>query len=91
MWFSQYPELTIVPPAQGQTKRGVDAASLTFMFMSYTPRPSPQRFSFHKLADPRLVGSFTRMTSSAQTLPTVLNKARACFSVQSASAALRLL
>lgn len=41
----------------------------------------PTVFSFHKLADPRIAGPFTRMTSSAQTVPTVLNKAQACFSV----------
>lgn len=41
----------------------------------------PHHFSFQKLADPRIVGPFTRMTSLTQTVPTVLNKARACFSV----------
>ncbi len=41
----------------------------------------PQRFSFQKLADPRTAGPFTRMTSLAQTVPTVLNKAQACFNV----------
>lgn len=69
----------------GGGKKSHNAASFTFTLMSVTWCPSPRRFffffSFQKLADPRLVGSFTRMTSSAQTLPTVLNKARACFSV----------
>lgn len=41
----------------------------------------PCRFSFQKLADPHTAGPFTRMTSLAQTMPTVLNKAQACFSV----------
>lgn len=41
----------------------------------------PHRFSFQKVADPRIAGPFTRMTSLAQTVPTVLNKAQACFSV----------
>lgn len=86
---TQYPELTIVPPIEGwgEKKKSHNAVSFTFTLMSVTRCPSPRRFffffllSFQKLADPRLVGSFTRMTSSAQTLPTVLNKARACFSV----------
>ena len=36
---------------------------------------------FRKLADPRIAGPFTRMTSLDQTVPTVLNKAQARFSV----------
>lgn len=39
-----------------------------------------QHFSFEKLADPCVTGPF-RMTSSFQSMPTVLSEARMCFSV----------
>lgn len=44
---------------------------------------------FHKLADPHIAGPFTRMTSSTQTMPTVLTKAQACLRV-GVTATLRL-
>lgn len=81
---TQSPKLTIVPSIE--EKEHTKMLQL-YLYALMTPMSTtthdvfPHRFSFQKLADPRIVGPFTRMTSLAQTVPTVLNKARACFSV----------
>ena len=93
---TQSPKLAIVPSVEeeegggeeeegGERKKKHQNAATTFPAVM-TPlllhmMSLPTVFSFHKLADPRIAGPFTRMTSSAQTVPTVLNKAQACFSV----------
>lgn len=82
---TQSPKLTIVPSIEEEEKH----AKMLQLYLSTVRTPIsptthevyPHRFSFQKLADPHIAGPFTRMTSLAQTVPTVLNKAQACFSV----------
>lgn len=80
--------LTIVPCIEKRKRKHIH----TKMFASLPLRHKdsntatthdvcPYCFSFQKLADPHIAGPFTRMTSSPLTVPTVLNKAQACFSV----------
>lgn len=85
---TQSPKLTIVPSIEneGGKKKYTKILQLylsTIMasISTTTHDVYPHRFSFQKLADPRTAGPFTRMTSLAQTVPTVLNKAQACFNV----------
>ncbi|CAB1417718.1 unnamed protein product [Pleuronectes platessa] len=49
--------------------------------LNLAPDPLWRPEQVEKVADPRIAGPFTKMTSLDQTVPTVLNKAQACFGV----------
>ena len=84
LWAHSLQSSPLSPPEKKETHTEMQQLYLSAIMTpisATTHDACPQRFSFQKVADPRIAGPFTTMTSLDQTVPTVLNKAQACFGV----------